>query len=651
MTDQPTPPQQPQFGPPTPAAPGPVPPTGADPHATVPGLTPEPPRRSRKGLVIGGSIAAGLLVLGGAGAAAYALLDGGGDQPEAALPAATAAYLRVDLDPSAQQKINLLRLADRLPDLSEDLGVEISEDSDLKKVLAEAITASGECEIDYDEQVAPWIGDRGALAAVPDADGEPQPVGVLAVTDESAARTAIESGLGCGETLDASQVAFTAGYVVVTDELAAADVVADAEESSLADSEAFTADMDALGDAGLVSFWADAEAIIDWSLASTPELTDGTLPDEYLDQLDGYTTMVGALRANPDGIELEFLSAGDEATLAPYRATGDSVTAALPETTLGAFSASVAPGAVDDAWEQFRELYDSMAALGGGLGGGTLMSSTGPGITAPTTVVDTDVDPMYDYCLDAAEDIYGVSGETATADEQALLDIFMEACTGVSTDESATATDDAATDELWADDTATDDLWADDSWGADPYGQPDFDGMIALLETEYDIRLPADLSTLFGEQIAVAVDSRGLDSLDTVQGIDDVSVGVRTVGDTDALQDLADRIDRLVVESGMDPLATSPADDGFVFATNDAYASELAGDGGLGSTDVYRSVVTAEDASSVLYVDLDQLTDVLRPVLESEPEALGYLEPFRAVAMTTSADDTHAKATFRVSFD
>ncbi|WP_407320120.1 DUF3352 domain-containing protein [Isoptericola halotolerans] len=633
MTDQPP---QPQPGAPAdpPSDQNPTEPAGtaaaAAPAETAAPAEPAEPtgpaRRSRKGLVIGGSVAAGVLLLGGAGAAAYAMLDGGGAQPEAALPASTIGYVRVDLDPSAEQKINLLRLADRLPDFSEDLGVEVTEDSDLKQVIVDALVANGECEVDYDADVAPWIGDRTALAAVPGVDGEPQPVWVLAVTDEDAARPALESGLGCGEALDAGQLAFTEGYALITDGTAAADVVADAEESSLADDEVFTADMEALGDAGLVSFWADAEAALDWSLDAVPELTEGALAESDLEDLESLTTMAGALRANPDGIELETLSAGDEAVLAPYRATGTSVTAALPDTTLAAISGSTAPGAVDDAWEQFRELYDSMATLGGGaLGGEALMPGTEDAAATPA-----EVDPeMHDYCVQAAYDTFGLTEDALTADDEMLVDIFVDSCTGASADVSATATD--------------------DPWGG--AGQPDLDGIVALLEDEYGIRLPDDLVTLAGEQIAIAVDSRGLDSLDTVAGMSDVSVGVRTVGDTAALEDLAGRIDGLLTDSGTDPLTTSPADDGFVFATNDAYATEIAADGGLGSTDAYRSVVSPEDASGVLYVDLDLLTDVLRPVLESDPEALGYLEPLRAAGMTTSADDTHARATFRVSFD
>ncbi|WP_277212011.1 DUF3352 domain-containing protein [Isoptericola croceus] len=644
MTDQPPQPPQPQAGPPAGPPPGQypgVPPTpAADPYTTGTAVAAEPARGSRKGLVIGGSIAAGILVLGAAGAGAYALLDGGGAQPEEALPASTIGYVRIDLDPSAQQKINLLRLADRLPNLSDDLGVEISEDSDLKQLLAESVTASGECEIDYEADVAPWIGERAAIAAVPGDDDATHAVGVLAVTDESAARTAIESGLGCGETTDSAQIAFTSGYAVITDDVPAADIVAAAEESSLADNEMFTADMEALGDAGLVSVWADAEGFAEWS-SDNAELFGGeALTESDLANMEGYTSMTGALRANPDGIELTFLSNADEAALAPYQSTGTSVTAALPETTLAAFSASTTPDAVDEMWEQLHELYDSM---GSALGGGTLMSSTGSSIPAPTSVLGTDVDPdLYDYCLEAAEDL-GFAGDDLSADDQMMLDVFMDSCAGAATDEPT------ATDEL----TTTDDEWTtttEDPWDQG-YGQPSFDGMVALLDEEFDIRLPEDLKTLFGEQLVIALDAQGLDDVDAIQGVEDVSAGVRTIGDTDALEDLAGRLDHLLVESGQGALSTSPADDGFVFATNDTYASDLAADGGLGSTDVYRSVVADEEASSVLFVDLDRLTEVLRPAFEESGDDLTYLEPLRAAAMTIGADDEHATVSLRVSFD
>lgn len=649
-----------------PPGPGGYPPAPQEGWAAGP-VPPAPPaRRSRKGLVVGGSVVGGLVLLGGAGAWAYSAIDGGGAQPEEALPASTIGYVRVDLDPSAAQKINLLRLADRVPDLAADLDVELGDDTDLKQLLAEALTRSGECEIDYTTDVEPWIGDRAAVAAIP-GDDEPSPVLVLAVTDEGAARTAIETGLGCGEGLAAEQVAFTAGYAVVTEEgVAAADVAAEAEKASLADDDVFAADMKALGDPGLVSFWADMDAVAALVEEGSDALGEEVPGSTDLAALEEYTSVTGALRVGADNLELTTLAGAGTDVLAPYAASGRAATADLPATTLAAVAFSVDPDAVDDVWEQLAELADSYGDLGADA---FEMSNEVSGATT-TSNVGLDVAPdgvdqeMYDYCLAAAQeydlglDDYDFTDEQRAEYEQMYLDSFMEGCTGVST-----GTDETATDDLWGgtdlgtDELGTDDLWGgstdvDDPWGGSTSAQaPTFDDTVALLAEEYDIHLPDDLKTLLGEQVVVAVDATGLDDLASVAGVEDVNVGVRTVGDGAALQDLADRLDSLVVDAGGEPLATASAGDGHVFATNDDYAGLLAAGGDLGSSDAYRSVVDDDGASSVVFVDLDRLAEVLRTNLDGEgAEGMSYLEPLRAVGMTTSVEGDHARFTVKLSF-
>ncbi|ACZ30108.1 hypothetical protein Xcel_1077 [Xylanimonas cellulosilytica DSM 15894] len=496
--------------------------------------------RSRRAIVVG-SVVGGLALLGGAGAWAVTALGGGGAQPEDALPASTTAYLRVDLDPSAGQKINLLRLANKVPDLADTLGVELGEGADLRQLVAEALTASGECEVDYAADVEPWIGDRAAVAMLP---GDPEPTGafVVAVTDEDAARTAIESGLGCGEGVAAEQIAFTAGYVVVTDEgVPAADVVADAEQASLADAEQFSADLDALGDPGLVSFWADAQALGELTQASG---TYGLVGTEAGAELAEYTSVFGSLRFTANSVELVGYAGATDKVLEPLRAEGRAPTADLPSTTLAAATFAVAPDAIDTQWSQLTDTFAAAQGLG-----------------------SVNVD--------------------------ALVDLFA---------------------------------------------------------TQYDIHLPGDLATLFGEQFLLAVDAAGLDDVTAVTGVQDVNVGLRTVGDADALQDLADRLNVLIAQTGTDPLATAGVDDGLVFATNDDYAQSLASGGDLGSSDAYRDVVDDDGASSVLYVDLDGLVTVLQGAVGAA-EPLEYLEPLRALGLTSTATDDHAVFSLRVSFD
>ena len=656
-----------------PGAPGPYQAAGQEGWAAAP-VPPVPPaRRSRKGLVVGGSVVGGLLLLGGAGAWAYTAIDGGGAQPEEALPASTIGYVRVDLDPSAAQKINLVRLADRVPDLAAELDVELDEDTDLKQLLAEALTRSGECEIDYAQDVQPWIGDRAAVAAIPGAD-EPSPVVVLAVTDEGAARSALESGLGCGDGVAAEQVAFAAGYAVVTDEgVSAADVVADAGKSSLADDDVFVADMKALGDPGLVSFWADTEAVASLVEEGADALGEDVPGAADLAALEDYTSVTGALRAGPDHLELTMLTAAGDDVLAPYDATGRAATADLPGTTLAAVAFSVDSAAVDDAWRRLAELADTYGDLGGADAfemsheislGTTASTAGGLGLDVAPDGVDQET---YDFCLEAAQeydlglDGYDFTDQERAEYEQMYLDSFMEGCTGVPTT-TGTATDglsgstdvgDVATDELGTDDPWGGSTDVDDPWGGSSSAEaPTFDDTVALLAEEYDLHLPEDLKTLLGEQVVVAVDAGGLADAASITGLEDVSVGLRTVGDAAALQDLADRLDALVVDAGGEPLATAETGDGHVFATNDGYASALAAGGDLGSSEAYRSVVDDDGASSVLFVDLDRLTDVLRANLEGEDaDGLSALEPLRAVGLTTSVDGGHARFALKLSFD
>ena len=73
----------------------------------------------KRGLVIGGAVAA-VAVAGGAAWAATSFL-GQGAQPAEALPAATLGYASVDLDPSGSQKVEALQVLRKFPAIKEEL--------------------------------------------------------------------------------------------------------------------------------------------------------------------------------------------------------------------------------------------------------------------------------------------------------------------------------------------------------------------------------------------------------------------------------------------------------------------------------------------------------------------------------------------------
>src|SRR5215213_2128463 len=135
---------------------------------------------SRRILVVG---VAAVAVIGAAGAgfAAGTMVGGGGTQPEDVLPWSVVAFADLDLDPGADQKLNVVRLLGRFPDVEEKYGPE----PDLKDLLVKQFTDGTPLA---DADVDAWAGDRiGAALAWDAAQKALTPVLAVQVTDEAAA--------------------------------------------------------------------------------------------------------------------------------------------------------------------------------------------------------------------------------------------------------------------------------------------------------------------------------------------------------------------------------------------------------------------------------------------------------------------------------
>ncbi len=109
--------------------------------------------------------------------------------------------------------------------------------------------------------------------------GSPEPLLVLQVSDEDAARDGIQALIDCGaeesespeEAIDG--IAFVGDYALLAASQDKADDFADdAEDESLADSDAFTADMEALDGEGVASFWVDLDAADELRGAGRPRV-------------------------------------------------------------------------------------------------------------------------------------------------------------------------------------------------------------------------------------------------------------------------------------------------------------------------------------------------------------------------------------------
>jgi hypothetical protein len=209
---------------------------------------------------------AGALVLALVGGVSWAVgsLSGGGAQPEDALPAGAVAFAKVDLDPSAGQKIDGFRFLRKFPGLRD----RVPLDGDVREVLFDSFAdAAGWQDIDFDRDVDPWLGDRLGIAGYP-ADGSDQTTspGVVAlqVTDagkaeEGLRRLVAASRDGIGGTQSVGFVV-EGDYALLAESQALAESYArKAAEQALADDERYAADLAEIGD-GVAAVWVDNAA-------------------------------------------------------------------------------------------------------------------------------------------------------------------------------------------------------------------------------------------------------------------------------------------------------------------------------------------------------------------------------------------------------
>ena len=97
---------------------------------------PPPPSRSRRPLVVGAIAAVLVVVLGGAGAAFW-MMRGTGEQLLRGVPEGADLAVTVYLDPSASQKVNLLRMASRFPDAGSEEQIREQIDEALDEIFRE----------------------------------------------------------------------------------------------------------------------------------------------------------------------------------------------------------------------------------------------------------------------------------------------------------------------------------------------------------------------------------------------------------------------------------------------------------------------------------------------------------------------------------
>ncbi len=217
-------------------------------------------RRSRPSWFLLASGTATALVIGGGAFSAMAVTSAGGDQPNSVMPASTALYAQVDIDPSVEQKFAALHVFDGV----DSEAVEAMRDGRGREALFDLAASQPDspfADRDYEADIEPWLGDRLGMGAVPGGEDELIPLLALQVTDEAVAEEFLAEILAEEGVAGEVDYFFRGDYVVLTDAQSLPEIQIDVDEGTLANDPTFSGDMESLGQQGVVSMWADLAAI------------------------------------------------------------------------------------------------------------------------------------------------------------------------------------------------------------------------------------------------------------------------------------------------------------------------------------------------------------------------------------------------------
>lgn len=331
-------------------------------------VSPETRADNRKRLLLLGAVA-GALAIGGTAAWAATSFLATGAQPAEALPAGTVGYVSIDLDPSGSQKVEAIRMLRKFPAFRDHIGLDT--DDDIRERIFDEVVMAGECEgLDYQADVAPWLGSRAAIAAVDTGGDLPAPVLVVQVTDGDKAEAGLDTlRETCPVVADRAEERMPDGGGVVSgdwllvgeDEAAVQKVVDATDDGSLADDADFQRWTAEAGDAGIMSMYLAPAA--GRYLADVRNLMGvapgGGTDAEVESALADFEGAAATVRFDGGALEVEIAGdAGPRAAQLASATTGGDVVATLPTDTIAAFGVGFT-----DGW--FGALMEQLATQSG----------------------------------------------------------------------------------------------------------------------------------------------------------------------------------------------------------------------------------------------------------------------------------------------
>jgi hypothetical protein len=175
------------------------------------------------------------------------------------------------------------------------------------------------------------------------------------------------------------------------------------------------------------------------------------------------------------------------------------------------------------------------------------------------------------------------------------------------------------------------------------------DDMTRELSGATGLRVPDDIETLLGSGVALSV-SKSLD-VEAAENSSDgsgIPVAATIKGDPTAIQGV---LDKIKAKTGDVPfLGADSSSDLVVLGPTPDYRKQVLAGGSLGHDDTFTGVVPdAAHASSVFYVNVDDLEPMIKQADPGDQQTLANLIPLRAMGMSTWVDGGVTRFSFKLT--
>jgi hypothetical protein len=513
-----------------------------------------------------------LVLAGGVATAAYRTSTDATD-PTTMIPASAFAVATLDLGAPG----------DALGEFAEhfsDAKVTDGEGSAVEQLLRGMFRDTEDPHVDYDKDLAPWLGDHLAVAGWLDEDGQPRVEWLVESTNDTSAREHLETLLPEGQGL-----LFDSGYAVISSsrEQASAALRA-AERSSLADTATYAADVTALPNDEALVGWFDgagakkALAAAMGGMGSPAELF-GDTPFMAFGGNPFQQRVALGLHVTDDYVQADMRTYNASAA----SAAPSSLVTELPGGTIGAAAFAGADKFVDAMFGMMREF----AGIGMGSTDCSGFGSSGSFDSMP-------VPPL-------AEIPQGTPNrrELMRAQRRAMRQYVKQL-------------EERPSSPLPLDCGASEPV--------DPMTE---------LETMTGLSLPGDAKTLLGDQLVVAFG--GIN----VSGPPDVALRSHPI-DVDEAERIGIKLAAAVGTAAGFDLFVEQAGSDLVLATSAAYAKRVAAQGTPGEDDAFVAAMgeVPEEISSAAFVDLTRIW----PLVAAEGEDVEEAAHLHSFGMWTAND-------------